>query len=297
MSNAKKRRSASAADIEIEHIEGGIRTSSSNEQKPRRRTNARQARLIRPPVFGLPIHQSAGTPFISNSISSLPAMQLVPPVYNQVANNSGCGEGIYWLVSNYPMEQLFQFNVQKERYRTFLLICAVPNFIHSFRINNLCYTAAKFPIDVTESVVNGANTIAFGILPTDFPVCFQLKCEMLQNYESVVKEVKESRIIPPPIPRDPVANSVCPISRTEIETPVRGIECKHYQCFDLKTYISFSYARNSWQCPICQKYSPIEFLCYIPNYMKESYSFASVFDDPNNMSGDESLKLFLESDI
>lgn len=40
-----------------------------------------------------------------------------------------------------------------------------------------------------------------------------------------------------------------------IDTPVRGINCNHGQCFDLNTYINFMYnmQNRNWKCPICNK--------------------------------------------
>jgi hypothetical protein len=38
-----------------------------------------------------------------------------------------------------------------------------------------------------------------------------------------------------------------------MEIPARGMFCKHFQCFDLKNYISLiSQSSNPrWKCPIC----------------------------------------------
>jgi hypothetical protein len=44
-----------------------------------------------------------------------------------------------------------------------------------------------------------------------------------------------------------------PFSRELIETPVRGRQCLHFNCFDLQTFLTFqSHSRDrNWRCPIC----------------------------------------------
>ncbi|XP_024530538.1 E4 SUMO-protein ligase PIAL2 isoform X1 [Selaginella moellendorffii] len=43
----------------------------------------------------------------------------------------------------------------------------------------------------------------------------------------------------------------CPISRQRIATPVKGLACKHLQCFDFKNYTEMNTKRPSWRCPYC----------------------------------------------
>jgi hypothetical protein len=45
----------------------------------------------------------------------------------------------------------------------------------------------------------------------------------------------------------------CALTTEKIEVPVRGIFCKHFQCFDLRNYLILtSQAQNPrWKCPIC----------------------------------------------
>merc|ERR1712154_269596 len=49
----------------------------------------------------------------------------------------------------------------------------------------------------------------------------------------------------------------CPLSICRITTPVRGTECTHPQCVDLKTFLAFSHRTGIWQCPVCLK--PLKF--------------------------------------
>jgi hypothetical protein len=45
-----------------------------------------------------------------------------------------------------------------------------------------------------------------------------------------------------------------------ISVPVRGMECKHLNCFDLYTYLELNAEKNLWTCPICQKFTRIDML-------------------------------------
>ncbi len=49
----------------------------------------------------------------------------------------------------------------------------------------------------------------------------------------------------------------CPLSICRIQIPIRGIDCTHPQCIDLKTFLSFSHKTGTWQCSVCLK--PLKF--------------------------------------
>lgn len=38
-----------------------------------------------------------------------------------------------------------------------------------------------------------------------------------------------------------------------MEMPVRGVNCRHAQCFDLKSHVYFTWAskNKTWRCPVC----------------------------------------------
>ena len=45
----------------------------------------------------------------------------------------------------------------------------------------------------------------------------------------------------------------CPIMKSRIRFPARGLECKHVQCFDLEGYLMMNCERGTWRCPECSK--------------------------------------------
>ena len=52
---------------------------------------------------------------------------------------------------------------------------------------------------------------------------------------------------------------LCPVSRMPIQTPVRGRDCKHLQCFDLLTYLhsNKTVTGTRWRCPACNDFVAI----------------------------------------
>jgi len=46
---------------------------------------------------------------------------------------------------------------------------------------------------------------------------------------------------------------LCPLGRTRIKIPCRGVECTHLQCFDLVNYLMMCEKRPVWKCPVCDK--------------------------------------------
>jgi len=49
---------------------------------------------------------------------------------------------------------------------------------------------------------------------------------------------------------------ICPISKTAINTPVRGQHCKHMQCFDLETWLHSNkhVSGGRWRCGVCESF-------------------------------------------
>lgn len=48
-----------------------------------------------------------------------------------------------------------------------------------------------------------------------------------------------------------------PIVRSRISTPVSGEHCNHFQCFDLETYLNSGTHNMCWNCPVCQRPTPV----------------------------------------
>lgn len=49
---------------------------------------------------------------------------------------------------------------------------------------------------------------------------------------------------------------LCPITKTMIQTPVRGRSCSHFQCFDLRNFLHLNKNPHAgrWRCGVCQRF-------------------------------------------
>ena len=75
----------------------------------------------------------------------------------------------------------------------------------------------------------------------------QLVFNSLQTKELVIETKADFDIV----------NTRCPLSLWEIDTPVRGIECEHLQCYDANSYVDVNIkirnVEKRWRCPVCSK--------------------------------------------
>jgi len=55
---------------------------------------------------------------------------------------------------------------------------------------------------------------------------------------------------------------LCPISKSAIETPVRGQKCKHMQCFDLRNFLhaNKTVSGGRWRCGVCEEFLSVRTL-------------------------------------
>uniref|UniRef100_A0A2P2IUV4 E3 SUMO-protein ligase SIZ2-like isoform X2 n=1 Tax=Rhizophora mucronata TaxID=61149 RepID=A0A2P2IUV4_RHIMU len=87
----------------------------------------------------------------------------------------------------------------------------------------------------------------------------------------------------------------CPISYTRIRTPVKGLSCKHIQCFDFSNFVDINLRRPSWRCPHCNQH-----VCYTD--IRVDQNMVKVLGEVGHnvtdviMSDDGSWKAVLESD-
>ena len=44
-----------------------------------------------------------------------------------------------------------------------------------------------------------------------------------------------------------------PLSYMDMSTPVRGLHCRHIQCFDATIFLSMMETTPTWLCPVCNK--------------------------------------------
>ncbi|KAK8788369.1 hypothetical protein V5799_021855 [Amblyomma americanum] len=54
--------------------------------------------------------------------------------------------------------------------------------------------------------------------------------------------------------KDLMVSLLCPLTKTKIRVPGRGIRCRHLQCFDVYSYLDVNECTlyPSWRCPVCR---------------------------------------------
>lgn len=60
----------------------------------------------------------------------------------------------------------------------------------------------------------------------------------------------------------------CPLSTLRIDLPVRGIQCRHNQCFDATSYLQLQEQGPTWLCPICNNSATFDNLA-VDDYVKD----------------------------
>ncbi|KAK9455765.1 PINIT domain-containing protein [Dipodascopsis uninucleata] len=79
----------------------------------------------------------------------------------------------------------------------------------------------------------------------------------------------------------------CPLSFSRIQIPIRSIRCSHVQCFDATSYIQLQEQAETWQCPICNIFAPLEDIAidsYVDDILKNTSKDAdSVEIDPTGI--------------
>ncbi|EAY07280.1 MIZ zinc finger family protein [Trichomonas vaginalis G3] len=294
MSERRKRRTQSAADVELAGQLPGTEPSPLT-QRTRRKSNARQARLVAFPQQFYPgislqnqTHMNLSQPVFNQMAFQTPPMPVYPPP--QMVNNSF----IFTLLQQ-QREIPYTLTIDKTRVGKAVLTAqqGVQNL--TFSINNNIFRNAIPPIDISPYIIHGNNFLQFCTFGFPNPIFVELKLEDIQNPELLLRKVIDTFPAAPLIPHDPFT-----VPTQTLEYPGRGFKCQHYQCFDLKEFITRGVTQNLWDCPICRQIIPFEELRYDRDYNKQVGIFNlsdgedatnSLFSDLSNPFDNNSLFL------
>ena len=74
----------------------------------------------------------------------------------------------------------------------------------------------------------------------------------------------------------------CPFTMTLMETPVRGVNCDHIQCFNLDPFIRLQRSSrvNRWKCPICKGFA---FNLVVDEFFETIIEEARKVEDPHGV--------------
>jgi len=70
----------------------------------------------------------------------------------------------------------------------------------------------------------------------------------------------------------------CPLSYSRIRVPVRGVECKHAQCFDFYSFYDYAKTSLKFECPVCNRKDHAR-----PDHLVFSFWFKDVLDKYPNL--------------
>lgn len=275
----RKRRTMSAADIELGGAYELAPTESPLIQKPRRKSNARQARIVYPPVYQsqmmpmttphMPYQQPVYSPHIMQQMMTK-SMPLITPLPQPVYGNNSI------IFTLYPgmAEISYSLQLDKQPNHIFNLLTSNANQLLTFSINSTMFNNVGTPFDITNFINPGLNNIHFVTLSNVSTIFVELKLTRTQNVDEMVRKIVNEFPPPPLIMSDPFISKVCPISKQDIVQAGRGCKCTHSQCFDIRSYISQAVRSNSWICPVCGQPLPFEEVRYDRDYNPDITFFA-----------------------
>jgi E3 SUMO-protein ligase PIAS1 len=133
------------------------------------------------------------------------------------------------------------------------------------------------PVDVTAFVrtrdIHGAAKVEITYALTDRIYDVAIVLAKRADVEDLVQKVKAGRVISKErvlqemksraedddIVAGPTIMSLKDsVSYLRIQVPCRGTQCKHYNCFDLHSFLEMQKQAPLWTCPICDKHASFE---------------------------------------
>ncbi|KAI6656502.1 Zinc finger MIZ domain-containing protein 1 [Oopsacas minuta] len=79
----------------------------------------------------------------------------------------------------------------------------------------------------------------------------------------------------------------CPITQRVIEIPIRGVMCRHIQCFDLVSFLHMNHERETWKCPICGELA----VAVDANFVEVDGFISKIIQETQKMRTDSSEEL------
>jgi hypothetical protein len=156
----------------------------------------------------------------------------------------------------------FEFDLTLSPRQTVALKSSVSVRGLSFTLNRSSYPIAVFPVDISDSVIQGKNRIVF--CTTNVSIAIDVSIIVSPDPAVLLKKIKKEQELVPDIDTEGDATDICPITRKEIVDAGRGAECRHTQCFDLGAFLN----SGRTNCPICGISLTASDLRYDRNYRR-----------------------------
>ena len=256
-----KRRSSSDADIEINKVQPPSPGTCPVNSKSRRKSSARQARLVYFPQIQ-PVMSGNIVPLNMKNHNSIsyPQFLFFPP---------------HELVLNFNLKPdiLYTFSLEKNNLINYQIFHIYENAIANININNSLIQFFNYPIDISSFLINGTNRCVITAVPE---LRFQIR-KIIKDLNILIENIKKNSTININILEN--ISYFCPISGNQIINPGKGIDCNHSQCFDLNTFIGYCQSNNKCNCPICSKPIDLHKLVYVSNYFNNNNNLPFTYID------------------
>lgn len=90
---------------------------------------------------------------------------------------------------------------------------------------------------------------------------------MIKDVNEIIKQIVMNKSFHPQFEDTDKASYLDPQSRVPILCPGRGMNCRHFQCFDIAEFLILQTDNQSWTCPICGAPLTLETIYYDPLFL------------------------------
>ncbi|KAL1569124.1 E4 SUMO-protein ligase PIAL2-like isoform X2 [Salvia divinorum] len=128
------------------------------------------------------------------------------------------------------------------------------------RINLFVDTGPQLPTVVTPMLKYGSNLLqAVGEFNGNYIIVVAFMSEVPNPDSNTLQDCEQHAPATIDADSEVIEGSSrisvnCPISFARIKIPVKGLSCKHIQCFDFDNYVDMNSRRPSWRCPHCNQH-------------------------------------------
>jgi hypothetical protein len=118
-----------------------------------------------------------------------------------------------------------------------------------------------------SGLTRGPVSIQVQSVDPDGPIVLGIRWfRKVEVNEVVRRTISGPRASDPPVERRALSG-ICPFSRRVITCPVRGVNCGHWECFDLIPWVIAGAHTGTWACPICHVQIKADELRFDPGFL------------------------------
>ena len=137
-----------------------------------------------------------------------------------------------------------------------------------FILNDVPFSFTGIEIDITDHLNDGENHLTFNTLSISINIEASIQWRAVQDISYFIQKIITEF---PPMeipPENQFISDFCPISKKQIVIAVRGMNCKHSQCFDLESFLNIIKDIESIECPLCGNRLTLNSIRHDPQFLK-----------------------------